>query len=71
MAASASSFDSVTGEFGSLAMDDGLHTDDVKLSLVAINLLLNNGFKESEEIFNKYRLEIHVVTKKTIIPSLF
>ncbi|XP_033640932.1 tetratricopeptide repeat protein 39C-like isoform X1 [Asterias rubens] len=55
MAASASSFDSVTGEFGSLAMDDGLHTDDVKLSLVAINLLLNNGFKESEEIFNKYR----------------
>ena len=38
-----------------LSLEDGVQTDDVKLSLVAINLLLNNGFKESADIFNKYR----------------
>ena len=29
--------------------------DDVALSLKGINLLLNNGFKESQAIFEKYR----------------
>ncbi|XP_022101455.1 tetratricopeptide repeat protein 39C-like [Acanthaster planci] len=43
------------GKMEELSLEDGVQTDDVKLSLVAINLLLNNGFKESEDIFNKYR----------------
>ncbi|XP_070534555.1 tetratricopeptide repeat protein 39C-like [Ptychodera flava] len=29
--------------------------DDVKLSLAGINLMLNNGFKESDALFTKYR----------------
>lgn len=29
--------------------------DDAELALVGINLLLNNGFKESDQLFKKYR----------------
>lgn len=29
--------------------------DDAELSLQGINMLLNNGFKESAELFHRYR----------------
>lgn len=29
--------------------------DDAELALQGINMLLNNGFKESDELFRKYR----------------
>lgn len=29
--------------------------DDAELALQGINMLLNNGFKESDELFKKYR----------------
>lgn len=29
--------------------------DDAELALKGINMLLNNGFKESDELFRKYR----------------
>jgi hypothetical protein len=29
--------------------------DDAELALQGINMLLNNGFKESNELFRKYR----------------
>ncbi|XP_030069471.1 tetratricopeptide repeat protein 39C isoform X1 [Microcaecilia unicolor] len=32
-----------------------LPADDVELALVGINMLLNNGFKESDQLFRKYR----------------
>ncbi|XP_038854633.1 tetratricopeptide repeat protein 39C [Salvelinus namaycush] len=31
------------------------HIDDAELALQGINMLLNNGFKESDELFRKYR----------------
>lgn len=29
--------------------------NDAELALIGINMLLNNGFKESDELFRKYR----------------
>lgn len=29
--------------------------DDAELALQGINMLLNNGFRESDELFRKYR----------------
>lgn len=29
--------------------------DDAELALVGINMLLNNGFRESDQLFRKYR----------------
>ena len=29
--------------------------DDVELALTGINMLLNNGFKESDDLFKRYR----------------
>lgn len=31
--------------------------DDAELAFKGINMLLNNGFKESDELFRKYRLD--------------
>lgn len=31
------------------------HIDDAEMALQGINMLLNNGFKESDELFKKYR----------------
>ncbi|XP_043921288.1 tetratricopeptide repeat protein 39C [Protopterus annectens] len=37
-------------------VDDTLHhLDDSELALAGINMLLNNGFKESDQLFKKYR----------------
>ena len=44
--------DSAAGHAGDGAVEA---IDDVALSLQGIDLLLNNGFKESQEIFEKYR----------------
>lgn len=30
--------------------------DDAEMALQGINMLLNNGFKESDELFRRYRL---------------
>lgn len=38
------------------------HVDDAELALKGINMLLNNGFRESDELFRKYRLVIHYRT---------
>ncbi|KAK6309035.1 hypothetical protein J4Q44_G00204980 [Coregonus suidteri] len=35
--------------------DKAEHIDDAELALQGINMLLNNGFKESDELFRKYR----------------
>lgn len=35
--------------------DNAEQIDDAELALQGINMLLNNGFKESEELFRKYR----------------
>lgn len=32
-----------------------LDMDDTELALVGINMLLNNGFRESDQLFRKYR----------------
>ncbi|CAB1331885.1 unnamed protein product [Coregonus sp. 'balchen'] len=34
--------------------DKAEHIDDAELALQGINMLLNNGFKESDELFRKY-----------------
>ena len=31
------------------------HIDDAEMALQGINMLLNNGFKESDELFKRYR----------------
>lgn len=31
------------------------HIDDAEMALRGINMLLNNGFKESDELFRRYR----------------
>lgn len=31
------------------------HLDDAEMALQGINMLLNNGFKESDELFKRYR----------------
>lgn len=31
------------------------HIDDAEMALQGINMLLNNGFKESDELFRRYR----------------
>lgn len=31
------------------------HIDDAEMALQGINMLLNNGFKESNELFMRYR----------------
>ena len=31
------------------------HLDDAEMALQGINMLLNNGFKESDELFRRYR----------------
>lgn len=35
--------------------DNSEQIDDAELALQGINMLLNNGFKESDELFRKYR----------------
>lgn len=32
-----------------------VHIDDAEMALQGINMLLNNGFKESNELFSRYR----------------
>uniref|UniRef100_A0A4W6E449 Tetratricopeptide repeat domain 39C n=1 Tax=Lates calcarifer TaxID=8187 RepID=A0A4W6E449_LATCA len=36
---------------------DGEHIDDAEMALQGINMLLNNGFKESDELFRRYRTQ--------------
>uniref|UniRef100_A0A671VY55 Tetratricopeptide repeat domain 39C n=1 Tax=Sparus aurata TaxID=8175 RepID=A0A671VY55_SPAAU len=37
------------------SLSDGEHIDDAEMALQGINMLLNNGFKESDELFRRYR----------------
>lgn len=43
--------------------DSAVQIDDVKLSLEGINLMLNNGFRESQEIFDKFKWVIKVINQ--------
>uniref|UniRef100_A0A8C6DKM6 Tetratricopeptide repeat domain 39C n=1 Tax=Moschus moschiferus TaxID=68415 RepID=A0A8C6DKM6_MOSMO len=54
-------------------LDDGdaaaAPLQDAELALAGINMLLNNGFRESDQLFKQYRKSLMTSGKTNVLPG--
>uniref|UniRef100_A0A8C3YPX9 Tetratricopeptide repeat domain 39C n=1 Tax=Catagonus wagneri TaxID=51154 RepID=A0A8C3YPX9_9CETA len=56
------------GDSASAAAAAAAPLQDAELALAGINMLLNNGFRESDQLFKQYRKRLTTPGRTTVLP---